>query len=276
MNRTTKSALRPWKAIASLAILGLFLNVGARFSSGGNPAVDAPQAVRGSKGAAAPCTPQQKLTLLFDQAQQVFRKVATYSCFMVKQERIHGRLEPENLIELKVRQQPFSVYMRWQGPRAFAGQEVCYVAGRNNNMMRVHAAGVKGLVGFVSINPTSPLVLEHSRHRITEAGLGSLIDQLVTSWRDERTPAALQIRFAEYEYNRRRCERVEIIRPERSTDPNDNYRTVIYIDRETHLPIRLERYDWPRSRGDQGDLLECYSYLNFRFNVEIPDKIFNH
>ena len=72
---------------------------------------------------------------------------------MISQERIQGKLEPEQVAVFKFRKEPFSVYMRWQGPRDVAGQEVCFVQGRHNNKMRVHATGAAGLFGFVTIDP---------------------------------------------------------------------------------------------------------------------------
>src|SRR5262249_10368852 len=93
-----------------------------------------------------------------------------------------GRMLAENLIELKMRSQPSSVYMRWLRPREFAGQEVCYVAGRNNNMMRVHPNGAKRVVGWISISPRDPRVAEQSRHVITETGLGNMMNQLGQAW----------------------------------------------------------------------------------------------
>ena len=44
--------------------------------------------------------------------------------------------------------------------------------------------------------------------------------------------------------------RVETIH---STNPDNQflcYRAVIYFDKENHLPIRVEAYDWPTVEGD--------------------------
>src|SRR5437763_11546590 len=64
---------------------------------------------------------------LLGRAQQAFASVRDYSCTMIKQERINGALSPVHVITAMIRNQPFSVYMRWHQPRACAGQEVCYV-----------------------------------------------------------------------------------------------------------------------------------------------------
>ena len=51
----------------------------------------------------------------------------------------------------------------------------------------------------------------------------------------------------------------------------------MYFDKENHLPIRVENYDWPRNRGDaNGPLTESYSYADLRLNVGVSDETFNH
>jgi hypothetical protein len=53
------------------------------------------------------------------------------------------------------------------------------------------------------------------------------------------------------------------------------HRCVVYFDNETKLPIRAEVYDWPTRNGNpKGDLLECYSYINLKFNVGLTDATF--
>jgi hypothetical protein len=293
MHNTGESLMRrrpiariPLRSYAVLALLALGVALWVRSTDGGSfntpvatprevaPSVPAGQAL--TSGAAAPTSPLAKPIQLIDLAQRTLRAVDNYSCLMAKQERVRGRLEPDNLIELKIRHRPFSVYMRWLGPRWSVGQEVCYVAGRNQDMMRVHAAGLKGLVGFVSISPDSPMVQERSHHRISDAGLANLTARLAAGWKAERSPSNLQVRIAEYELNHRRCDRVEITRRDPTIDPSASCRTVVYFDKQNHLPVRLERYDWPCSGGPApGELQECYSYLNLRFNVEMPDKLFD-
>ena len=50
------------------------------------------------------------------------------------------------------------------------------------------------------------------------------------------------------------------------------HRCVVYVDKELKLPVRVEVYDWPTPRGNPtGDLLECYSYTNLRFNLGLTD-----
>jgi hypothetical protein len=214
---------------------------------------------------------------LLGEARRSYQQTRDYTCLFIKKERLRGQLQPENVTTMKVRTQPFSVYMRWLKPAELAGQEVCYVAGRNNGMMRAHSTGVLGVVGFVSMDPRDPRALENSRHTITEAGIGSLIDRFEERWALENRLNKTWVRTAEYEYNKRRCLRVDTVHPDNSGKQFLFYRTILYFDKENHLPIRLENYDWPRAGGDpNGELAESYSYADLRLNVGVSDAAFNH
>jgi len=214
---------------------------------------------------------------LIGEASQAFQGVKDYTCLLVSRERIKGELEAENVMSMKVRKEPLSVYLRWQAPRRLADQEVCYVAGHNNGMMRVHAPGLLGLLGFLNIDPRDPRVFEHSRHDITEAGIGHLIEQFGSYWQAERPLKRLQVSIAEYEFDQRRCTRVEGTYPNSKPGEFYAYRTAIYFDHENHLPIRVENYGWPYAGGPPGGaLLESYSHVDLRLNVNLDTQAFKH
>jgi hypothetical protein len=226
-------------------------------------------------GSAAPSPMDQPLQCVAE-ARQSFQKIRDYTCTLIKQERVAGQLQPENVIAVKFRNQPFSVYMKWAAPRESQGQEVCYVQGKNNNMMRVHASGLLGVAGFVAIDPNDPKVMKNSRHTIHEAGLGNLIERLGRSWEEDRRQGMTQARIAEYEYNRRRCVRVETYHT-KVLPQAYCWRAVVYFDKETKLPIRTENYDFPRQGGPPGgELLETFSYVDLRFNLGLTDAAFNY
>src|SRR6516225_370550 len=71
--------------------------------------------------------PMDEPLRLIAAARQTYEQVHDYTCLFVKRERIRGQLQPENLIEMKVLTQPFSVYLRWLAPQPTSGQEACYV-----------------------------------------------------------------------------------------------------------------------------------------------------
>jgi hypothetical protein len=94
-------------------------------------------------------------------------------------------------------------------------------------------------------------------------------------WTNERQFDRVVVKTGEFEFNKRRCTRVEVAYKE--TVPGvPAYRGVIYFDKELAVPIRVELYDWPRAGSPPGgDLIEMYSYLNLKLNVNLPDSVFN-
>jgi hypothetical protein len=278
--------LRRWWYYGAVGVLGLVL-LGAQPPISAPPPAQ-PSAPRPMDPAAptgqTPVPPQKASPMdtplhLIHEAQQAYRNVQDYTCMLIKRERVNGRLPTyDTVMEMKVRTQPFSVYLRWLKPSNEAGQEVCYVAGRNDGKMRVHPKGMLGSVaGFISLDPNDPRARQTSRRSITEAGIGNMIERFARAWENERRlNLTAQVNVAEYDYNRRRCTRVEILHPDNSSGHFLYYRDVVYFDKETHLPIRLEFYDWPRQPGDPGQLIEVYSFANMRLNVGLSDDVFNH
>ncbi len=208
-------------------------------------------------------------------AKRNYTAVKDYTCTMVSRENVKGKLKEESIVQTKFRVSPFSIYMRWLSPPELKNQEVAYMHGKNNNQMRVHSKGILKIAGFVSVDVNDPRVLEHSRHTIYEAGIGHLIDHTLRCWETDRKIGRSQMQIAEYDYDNRRCLRLEAVRPERRPEYYA-YRSVIFLDKDSKLPIRHESYDWPRAGGPPtGELLESYSYVDLRFNVGLTDKDFS-
>jgi hypothetical protein len=230
-----------------------------------------------SVASAAPPAPHpldEPLRLL-NRAQQTFATVQDYSCTLIKQERIDGVLSPVHIITMMVRQQPFSVYMKWHQPKPCLGQEVCYVAGKNNGMMRARSAGLLGSVGFVSLDPNDPRAKKTSNHAITESGLVNMMARFAERWANEKKFNRVSVKVGEYEYNKRRCIRVESVYLA-NVPGEPYYRSVVYFDKEINAPIRVEVYDWPKTGGPAGgELIETYSYINLQLNANLPDATFN-
>jgi len=254
-----------------MGYFALALLVTATVATGANP----PQGTS-PPTPAEPALPMDTPIRLMAEAQQAFQGVRDYSCLFVKRERIQGQLGAENLIDMRVRTQPFSVYLHWLGPANLAGQEACYVAGANNGQLRVHSTGLAGAVGFVSVATNDPRVMQNNRHPITDAGLGHIIEIYGQRWDLERRLKKTTVHVGEFQYNQKRCVRVELIRPDNRGGEFYSYRTLMYFDKTTHLPIRVESYDWPKQGGPPGgELFESYSYANLKLNPGVPDAVFN-
>jgi hypothetical protein len=209
------------------------------------------------------------------EAKRNFGVVKDYSCMLVSQERVKGQLLEQNVIDFKARREPFSVSMRWIGPEKSKGQEVAFIAGKNNNKMRVKSNFLgANVIGFVTLDPNDPRVLQHSRHTILEAGILNMIEQNLQHWQVARNGNKTKVTVGESEYDKRRCLRVEVTAVDRSA-ATYCCRSVIYLEKESKIPIRIENYDWPREGVPGGDLLEVFSYVGLRFNVGVRDEEFN-
>jgi hypothetical protein len=93
----------------------------------------------------------------------------------------------------------------------------------------------------------------------------------------ERSLNKTRASVAEFDYNKRHCMRVETVHPDNTDRLFLFYRSVVYFDRENHLPIRVENYDWPRKANNPGgELVECYSYADLKVNLGLKDDTFVH
>ncbi len=211
---------------------------------------------------------------LAGRARAAYAKIKDYSCTMIKRERLQGELTPNHVITLKVRARPFSVSMVWQEPKDLEGQEVVYVAGKNDGKMRVRPGGLLGSIGFLSLAVDDPRVRKTSRHKVTAAGLGNLIEECARGWQVERTLKQTQVRIGTFSFAKRRCTRAELTHPTSLGGKFKHYRNVLYFDQETGLPIRVENYRWPAKVGDKPLLAEVYSYVNLRLNPALADEVF--
>jgi hypothetical protein len=111
------------------------------------------------------------------------RRFGGYSLHMHKQERIDGKLEPGEDVEVLVRTRPYSVFMRWLRG-ACGADRALYVEGANDGKILVHPVGLVGrLVGDVALAPDSRKVRESSRYSIKEVGLRETLVRTLDAWR---------------------------------------------------------------------------------------------
>lgn len=212
-----------------------------------------------------------------------FSRVPSYTATMAKEERVGSDLLEEITYGIKVRQQPFSVYIRWQtGPEI--GKEVLYVDGVNENQLLVHLGGIKGrILPALKIDPFGSLALAHSRYPITKLGILALTDTLIErrelEMRENITVHVEQRPDANVEG--RRCA-VYIFE---DADPAQSpvYRkSVQYIDHEWNVPLRVANYTWPEPGKhadgpalDEATLIEYYMYSEVALDAHLSDADFD-
>jgi hypothetical protein len=203
-----------------------------------------------------------------------FETVRDYTCTFIKRERINGRLSAYEVMTMKARTSPSSVYFKFRQPNA--GREAIYVHGRNNGKAIVHDVGLGRLVaGTLHLDPGSRRAMDGNRHPITEAGIGFMIDTVLEGWHREMNPLDTVVTIRERVLvNKRPSTMIICSHPQRA--PHFVFHEVrLYIDSELGLPLRFEAYDWPRREGEAPPLVEEYTYTDVQLNVGLSDHDFD-
>jgi|HubBroStandDraft_6_1064221.scaffolds.fasta_scaffold43686_2 hypothetical protein len=206
-----------------------------------------------------------------------------YTATMVKQERVGLSLLDEGTFGIKVRHQPFSVYMRWQSGDE-TGKEVLYVGGTTEDQLLVHLGGLKGrILPAIKIDPFGSLALQHSRYPITKLGIVALADSLIErrelEMRENVTVHVEQRQDADCEG--RPCSVYVFEDADQSQSPI--YRkSVQYIDRQWNVPLRVANYTWPEpgqhlqgAALDEATLIEYYMYSEIVTDAHLTDADFD-
>ena len=217
--------------------------------------------------------------LLLEKGAHDLARVPDYTATFSKQEAVDGILRDAEVIFLKLRHEPFSIYFKWiQGD---VGREVLYVDGQNDGNMIVRLGGLKGrLLPAVKIDPLGERALAECRHPITDAGLLRLAERLANDRRRDLGRNGVRCRMDDDFLDDRPCYRftVEIDSP---AIDESHRKSVQFIDKELSLPVCLKFYGWPdaSSNGvadlDEATLIECYRYTDIRLNQQLAESDFD-
>ncbi len=203
-----------------------------------------------------------------------FQKVEDYTCTFFKRERVDGKVYEPHVMIMKARTKPESLYFKFIQPNA--GREAIYVKGHYNNKIVAHDVGIGRIVaGTMHLDPKGDMAMEENRHPVSEAGIGSLIDNVEKHWKLELKPGESQAIFhPNIMVGDRPCVMVESIHAKQ--DPRYMFHKVkFFVDRELGLPIRFEAFDWPKKPGVAPELVEEYTYMNLKVNVGLKDRDFD-
>lgn len=204
---------------------------------------------------------------------QTLNEIADYTAVLTKRERINGVLNGYEQMEVKVRHNPFSVYLRFTYPQEIAGREVVYVAGKNGNQLRVRRGGLRLPNITLDVNPFGEAAMARNRYPITQMGLSQLLNQLLLLGQEELRNPQNELEISEYSVTvgGKQCRLIQL----KHTVQRRQYKFYvarIVIDLELNLPIREEVYSWDLSGNPV--LEEEYTYSNLRVNVGLADRDF--
>ena len=209
-----------------------------------------------------------------EDCQVRYREVRDYTCTFSKRERIKGQMTPLNILTMKVRTEPRSVYLKFRQPTA--GREAIYIVGKHNGKVLAHDVGLGRLIaGDLHLDPNGDRAMAENRHPISEAGIGPMLQTLETRWSAELDPSESVVVLRDNQMiGGRRCSMIETTHPQRRPEFLF-YRVRLCIDDEIGLPIHFEAYDWPTFPGGLPEMVEEYSYTDLKLNVGLSDHDFD-
>lgn len=226
-------------------------------------------AVEDDEGDEHPLVPAIRLA---EEARDAAAEVNDYSAILSKRELI-GRKLVDQQMRIKFRQEPFSVYLYFDKPSP--GREVLYVDGQNAGKLQVHEGGFASLAGTFSFLPTDQKVMAENRYPITEIGLHRMLDIVIEQWKRELEEDDVEVRYYPNARIREQPCRVIETNHRRQTKESKFYLTRLYIDKETTLPVRVEQYGWPATKGGDPPLIEMYMYQKIRPNAGLTELDFS-
>lgn len=221
---------------------------------------------------------------LLKSGYEELKQIPHYTATFLKQERIAKEMTDPQVIQLKLRHEPFSVYMRWlQGE---VGREVLYVDGEYDGDMLVKVGGWKArVVPPLRLAPDCSLAMQQSRYPVTQVGLLALCETLIQD-RERDLDEDRNVRcdvVDELVCNERTCYRFELCYDDPSS--SEIYRkSVQYIDKEWRIPICVKNFTWPSRQDaigyeakdlDDRTLIEFYSYSDVCLDSLLADSDFD-
>jgi hypothetical protein len=213
------------------------------------------------------------------------RAVQDYTCRIVKRERVSGKLQSYQSILARVRpassegdfeKRPLAVFLQFEGPREVAGRRVLFVENAFDNMMlvRQRRGGIT-----LRVRVDGGLAARETAVPITTIGFHNMIRQTIEQLEDDKRadPAGENTEveiFRDAKIDDRPCTAVRIAHPRRQADL-DFHLAHVFIDEQSHLPVRLDFYDWPDTGAQQPVLLGEFTYSDVEINVGLGDADFD-
>ncbi|MGL6193634.1 MAG: DUF1571 domain-containing protein [Thermoguttaceae bacterium] len=202
-------------------------------------------------------------------------KIKDYTAILTKQENIDGVIQDAQVMDIKVRHEPFSVYLKFRYPKVDAGKEVIYIEGQNDGKLLAHGVGLQKAAGTLKLDPLGMLAMKGNKYPITEIGVLNLIDKLVEVGEKDVKYGECNVEYTEgVKMGDRECTMIKVTHPV----PRKNFRfhiARVFVDNELNLPIRYDSFDWPTKEGEEPIVLEVYTYQKLQLNVGLTDEDFS-
>lgn len=211
-----------------------------------------------------------------------FARTQSYTATMLKQERIQGELSEPQIMDLKLRHEPFSVYLKWH--TGDKGRELLFVDGQNDGKMIVHPGGLKGrLLPAIKLDPNGSAALAEARYPVTRLGMLELARTIVEyRSKDITLERGVHCQIHDNQkFDGRDCYYSVVEYDDPKFSPL--YRkSIVFIDKELQMPICVKNFTWDADGADdssenfdQATLIEFYSYSDIRSELKLADNDFD-
>ena len=219
-----------------------------------------PSASQPSARVARPLPPE--MLDLVRAAAERYGRVRSYRAVLIRQERSQWGLPAPDVIAMRFRADPWSVHMEWVGG-PHRRREALYVEGANGNSMYA-LMGDLPLSPLFALRPNNPLAKRFSRHPITEAGIGRLLQKLSQVVRNAQRGKYGTFRYAGLVRDSDGRELHQILQ-----EPTGGGQRMWTIDRALGLPVGVCRTD------RDGQLLNSYRYTRVELDPGLMDADFD-
>ena len=192
-------------------------------------------------------------------------EIRDYTCTLFMRK---GSGEAEQIF-LKVRHQPFSIYMYYLAPDKARGREVLFVENQRDGKFLAHEGhGLKSLVGSVKLQVSG-------KYPLRNLGVKYLNERLIELASDEIQLGKCDVLFyPDVKIGTQEAYCVQVAHRVRSEGARMPLARA-FFDKRTGIPFRYEGYAWPDRGGESPVLNEEYTYLNLKFNVGLTEWDFD-
>ena len=202
------------------------------------------------------------------------RDVRDYSLFLYKWDTTNTRSDGMDVMYVKLREEPYSIYSFTFFPKRTEGREMLYWDGHYDGRIVVNS-GPKMWNRTLMFRPDSSAIRNHSTRSVLNLGFRKLLEELIDISSRAEVFDDAEIRYYDQaKVGERACYALEVTFPNK-TPEQDFYQIRIFVDRELTLPIQIAIYDWPE-KGKSPKLLESYTYVVQQMNVGFQDRDFCH
>lgn len=222
---------------------------------------------------------RRKLRELHQLAAERYATIDAYTVQLRRREQVNGQDQPEEILLLKFRKKPWSIYFKWLGTTA-QGREAVYVQGQHDN--KLHTLLAAGDMPFmpagkrIALAPDSVFVRSASRHALTEAGIGTVIEHFGKLVQQEARLPAGQPSTCRCQGLVQRPEFAapvevveQVVRPGVEPLLPGGGRRLWAFDPASHLPVLIVTWDM------SGHEVEYYCFTDFRTPVALSDADFD-